>query len=178
MGPGPGPACDITLNSALTPEQRARWQDPDVIRRLLRESRTLAIVGLSRDPVKASHFVASYMRHEGYRIIPVTPHEGTILGERTWPSLAEVPEPIDLVVVFRRASECPAVARQAVAAGAKALWLQLRVVSPEAAAIAEAAGMPVVMDKCVKIEHGRFGGGLRFAGMNTEIISARRPGRE
>jgi predicted CoA-binding protein len=174
VGPGSGTACDITLNTTLDEAERARWQDTDVIRRILRETRTVAIVGLSTDPQKASSFVASYLQHEGYRVIPVTPKSGTLLGERTWPDLASVPEPIDLVVPFRPSHDCTAVARQAVAVKAKAFWLQLRLVNREAAEIAAAGGLDVVMDKCVKMEHGRFLGGLHWAGMNTELVSARR----
>lgn len=177
MGPGSGAACDITLNTSLSAEERARWQDPDVIRRILRRTRTVAIVGLSSDPQKASVFVAAYLQHEGYRIIPVTPRAGRLLGERTWPDLASVPEPIDLVVPFRPSHDCTELARQAVAVKAKAFWLQLRLLNREAAGIAAAGGLDVVMDKCVKMEHGRFIGGLHFAGMNTELISARRRAR-
>ena len=177
MGPGSGPACDITLNTSLSDAERARWQDPEVIRRILRETRTVAIVGLSSDPNKASSFVGSYLQHEGYRILPVTPRTGTLLGERTWPDLASVPEPIDLVVPFRHAGECTEIAHQAVAVGAKAFWLQLRLLNRDAAEVAGAGGLDVVMDKCVKMEHGRFQGGLHWAGMNTELVSARRRAR-
>jgi len=177
VGPGSGAACDITLNTSLTDDERARWQDPDVIRRILRQTRTVAIVGLSADPQKASVFVAAYLQHEGYRVVPVTPRSGTLLGERTWPDLASIPEPIDLVVPFRPSHDCVELARQAVAIRAKAFWLQLRLLNREAAEIAGAAGLDVVMDKCVKMEHGRFMGGLHFAGMNTELVSARRRGR-
>ena len=177
MGPGPGVACAITLNSALTPEQQRLYQDPLVIQGVLREARTIAIVGLSTDPQRASWFVASYLKKSGYRVIPVNPKADEILGEKCYPDLASIPEPVDLVDVFRPASECLSVARQAVAARAKALWLQLKLVNIEAADLARAAGLAVVVDRCVKMEHGRYHGGLHFAGMNTEIISARRPRR-
>lgn len=177
MGPGPGAACAVTLNSSLTPEQQRRFQDPLVIQRLLREARTVAIVGLSTDPQRASWFVASYLQKAGYRVIPVNPKAGEILGEKCYPDLASIPEPVDLVDVFRPASECLAVARQAVAARAKALWLQLKLVNIEAAELAAAAGLEVVVDRCVKMEHGRYHGGLHFAGMNTEIVTARRSRR-
>ena len=177
MGPGSGTACDITLNTTLDAAERARWQSADTIRRILRDTRTVAIVGLSTDTQKASSFVASYLQHEGYRVIPVTPKSGTLLGERTYPDLASVPEPIDLVVPFRPSHDCVAVARQAVAVRAMAFWLQLHLVNREAAEIAAAGGLDVVMDKCVKMEHGRFLGGLHWAGMNTELVSARRRGR-
>jgi len=174
MGPGPGTACAVTLNSALTPEQQRLYQDPRVIQRLLREVRTIAVVGLSTDPQRASWFVANYLKKEGYRVIPVNPKAREILGERAYPDLASIPEPVDLVDVFRPASECLAVARQAVAAGAKALWLQLKLVNIEAAEYAAASGLTVVVDRCVKMEHGRYLGRLHWAGMNTEIISSRK----
>lgn len=174
MGPGPSIACAVTLNSALTAEQQGLYQDPLAIQRLLRETRTIAVVGLSTDPQRASWFVANYLMKEGYRIIPVNPKADAILGEACYPSLAAIPVPVDMVDVFRPAAEAAAIARDAVAIRAKALWLQLRLVSLEAAEIAARAGLTVVMDRCVKIEHGRYRGGLHMAGMNTEIISARR----
>lgn len=174
MGPGPGFACAVTLNSVLTPEEQTLYQDPLVIQRLLRETRTIAVVGLSTDPQRASWFVASYLKKEGYRVIPVNPKADWILGEKAYPDLASIPEPIDMVDVFRPASECLAVARQAVAAKAKSLWLQLRLVNIEAAELAANSGMTVVLDRCVKMEHGRYFGRLHWGGMNTEIISARK----
>ncbi len=174
MGPGTGAACAITLNSALTPAQQRLYQDPLVIQRLLRDTRTIAIVGLSTDPQRASWFVASYLKKEGYTIIPVNPKADRILGEKAYPDLASIPVPVDMVEVFRPAAECLEVARQAVAIKAKALWLQLRLVNIEAAELAARAGLDVVVDRCVKMEHGRYFGGLHWAGMNTEIISARK----
>jgi uncharacterized protein len=174
MGPGPGVACAITLNSVLTPEQQRLYQDPLVIQRLLRETRTIAIVGLSTDPQRASWFVASYLKKEGYTIIPVNPKAERILGEKAYPDLASIPVPVDLVEVFRPAAECLAIARQAVAIQAKALWLQLKLVNIEAAELAARSGLTVVLDRCVKMEHGRYFGRLHWGGMNTEIISARK----
>ncbi len=174
MGPGPGASCAVTLNSSLTPEEQRAYQDPRVIQRLLREARTIAVVGLSSDPQRASWFVASYLKKEGYTVIPVNPKAGEILGEKAYPDLASIPVPVDMVDVFRPASECLSVARQAAAIGAKALWLQLRLINLEAAALAAGAGMAVVMDRCVKMEHARYFGRLHWAGMNTEIISARK----
>jgi uncharacterized protein len=174
MGPGSDAACAITLNSALTPEQQRLYQDPRVIQRLLRDCRTVAIVGLSTDPQRASWFVASYLKKEGYRVIPVNPKADRILGETAYPDLASIPEPVDLVDVFRPAAECLSVARQAVAIKAKALWLQLKLVNIEAAEYAARAGLDVVVDRCVKMEHGRYHGRLHWAGMNTEIITARK----
>jgi predicted CoA-binding protein len=168
-------ACTIRLNTALTPAQRALYQDPETIRALLASARTIALVGLSADPQKASFFVASYLLDAGYRVVPVNPRGGLVLGQKVFKTLAEIPEPVDIVDVFRPAAEAPELARQAVAIGAKALWLQLRVISLEAGEIARSAGLIVVQDACVKMEHGRHSGGLHSAGMNTELISARRP---
>lgn len=174
MGPGSGAACAITLNSALTPEQQRLYQDPLVIQRLLRDTRTIAIVGLSSDPQRASWFVASYLKKEGYRIIPVNPKADRILGEKAYPDLASIPGPVDMVEVFRPAAECLEIARQAVAIKAKSLWLQLKLVNIEAAEYAAKSGLTVVLDRCVKMEHARYFGRLHWAGMNTEIISARK----
>ena len=175
MGPGSGPACDLRLNTTLTDEERRRYQDPAVIRRLIAGARTVAIVGMSADPQKASSFVASYLQHEGYRILPVNPRGGRVLGETIYPDLASIPIPVDIVDVFRPPVEAPVFARQAVAIGAKALCLQLRIVNFEAAEIAAAAGLDVVIDRCLKMEQGRFNGTLHWGGMNPEIISARKP---
>ena len=122
---------------------------------LLRNLKTLVVVGLSGDPDRTSHRVSRYMQEHGYRIVPVNPQESEVLGEKSYARLADVPDPIDLVDVFRRSEFCPDIAREAVAAGAKALWLQEGVVSAEARAIAEAAGMPYVEDACVMAVHRR-----------------------
>jgi predicted CoA-binding protein len=174
MGPGSGVACAITLNSALSPEQQRIYQDPRVIQRILRDTRTIAIVGLSTDPQRASWFVGSYLKKEGYTIIPVNPKADQILGEKAYPDLASIPIPVDLVDVFRPAAECLEIARQAVAIKAKALWLQLKLVNLDAADFAARHGLTVVVDRCVKMEHGRYFGRLHWGGMNTEIISARK----
>ena len=127
--------------------------DPSLEARILRESRTIAVVGLSADPDKPSHEVAAYLQSRGYRIVPVNPKGGTILGEAVWPDLASIPFPVDVVDVFRPPAACPEVARQAVAIGARFLWLQLGIVSEEAARIAREGGLGVVMDRCMLIEH-------------------------
>ena len=176
MGLGSGITCDIGMNTLLTPEQRERYQNADVIREILNMAKTIAIVGLSSDQQKASYFVGSYLQYLGYRIIPVTPRGGEILGEKCYPNLKSIPEKIDLVDIFRPAHEVTAIVEEAIAIGAKAVWTQLRIVNFEAADKAMAAGLKVVMDKCVKMEHGRYSGELHWAGMNTEIISARRAG--
>jgi hypothetical protein len=174
MGSGPGIACAITLNSSLTAAEQALYQDPLVIQRLLRGAKTIAIVGLSSDPQRASWFVGSYLKKEGYRVVPINPKADEILGEKVYRSLPEIPFPIDIVVVFRPPAEAPAIARDAVAVKAGAFWLQLKLVNLEAAAMAAAAGLSVVVDRCIKMEHGRYQGRLHWAGMNTELISARK----
>jgi predicted CoA-binding protein len=177
MGFGSSAVCDIALNTALTAAQRDRYQNPDVIRDVLEQCRTIAMVGLSADRQKASYFVASYLRYEGYRVIPVNPRGGDILGQHVYPDLRSIPEPVDLVDVFRPASECSAIVDQAIAIRAQAVWTQLRITDFGAAEKALAAGLKVVMDRCVKMEHGRYGGSLHWAGMNTEIVTARKPHR-
>ncbi len=145
------------------------------LRRILRSRKTLAVVGLSGDWFRPSYFAAKYMQAHGYRVIPVNPRYTEILGERCYPSLREIPEPVDLVDVFRRSTEVPAIAEEAVAIGARTLWMQIGVIHPEAASFARNAGLEVVMDRCVKIEHARLFGGLNWFGVNTGIVSARRP---
>ena len=177
MGPGPGLACDLTLNSILKPELRARFQNQNRIRQVLRQTRTIAMVGLSTNRQKASYFVATYLKYMGFRIIPVHPQADAILGEKAYPSLLDIPEPVDLVDVFRPAPECPEIARQAVEIGARAFWMQLRIVNEAAAEIAERGGLIVVMDRCVKMEYGRYDGTMHWVGMNTGIITAKRARR-
>lgn len=129
------------------------------LRSLLQESRTIAVVGLSADPFRVSHAVSRYMQDHGYRIIPVNPKYSEILGEKCYPDLLSVPEKIDIVDVFRKPEDCVPVARDAVAVGAGALWLQLGIVNEEARRLAEAGGLTVVMDLCIKVEHARLLGG-------------------
>ena len=144
--------------------------------RILTENQSIAMVGLSADPMRPSHFAAIYMQSEGYEIIPVNPRYAgqTILGQPVYASLAKIPGKVDIVDVFRRADEAPAIADQAVEIGAKVFWMQLGIVNEEAARIAREAGLEVVMDRCVKIEHARFFGGLNLVGMNTGVITSRR----
>lgn len=177
MGPGPGVSCSIRLNTVLTSEQKKLYQDPDTIQRILNESRTVVIYGLSSDPQKASYFVASYLKNAGYTILPVNPKGGVILGEKVYTSLKEIEVPIDIVDVFRPRYEVPQILDDALAVGAKVLWQQLRINDLESAARAKAAGLLSVVDLCVKMEHGRYSGGLHEAGMNTEILSAKRTHR-
>jgi len=127
------------------------------IEEMLREAKTIAIVGLSGDPEKPSHGVAKALQHYGYRVIPVNPKETEVLGEKAYGTLGEIPMKIDIVNVFRRAEQTPPIAAEAVAIGAKALWLQSGIVNEEAAAIARAGGLAVVMDRCIMVEHRKLG---------------------
>ena len=149
--------------------------DSDKLRRILRTSRTIAVVGLSGQWHRPSYFAAKYMQEHGYRVIPVNPRYDEVLGERCHASLATIEVPIDIVDVFRRTEDVMPIAEQAIAIQAKCLWQQIGVKNEAAAALAAAAGLDVVMDRCVKIEHARLFGGLNWAGVNTGVISARRP---
>jgi len=153
-----------------------RVDDVAGLRRVLAQSRTLAIVGLSANWYRPSYFAAKYMQDHRYRIIPVNPNYNEVLGQRCYPTLADIPEPVDLVDCFRKPDEMVTLAAEAVAIGAKVLWMQLGIRNDEAAAVAGNAGLDVVMDRCVKIEHARIMGGLNWAGVNTGIVSARRAG--
>ena len=145
------------------------------LRRILLQSRVIAVVGLSPNWYRPSFFAAKYMQEHGYRMIPVNPRYDEILGERCHPTLATIEVPVDIVDVFRRSEDVMPIAEQAIAIGAKCLWQQIGVRNEAAAALAASAGLEVVMNRCVKIEHGRLFGGLNWAGVNTGVISARRP---
>ncbi len=149
--------------------------DIATLRRILRTSRTIAVVGLSAEWHRPSFFAAKYMQEHGYRIIPVNPRYESILGERCHASLATIDVAVDIVDVFRKTEDVMPIAEQAVAIRAKCLWQQIGVKNEAAALLAQAAGLDVVMDRCVKIEHARLFGGLNWVGVNTGVISARRP---
>lgn len=166
--------CDISLNTKLTPEQREKYQNSKVIQDLLKSAKTIAIVGLSTESTKASNMVGSYLRDEGFTIVPIHPKAEEILGFKAYKSLGEVPFPIDIVDVFRPPNEIPGIVEDAIKIGAKAVWTQLRIINFEAAEKAREAGLEAIVDKCIKMEHGRYGGMLHWAGMNTEVISAKR----
>jgi len=154
------------------------WQAPGATERkqILDSTKSIAIVGASSNPARASNFVITYLKSSlcDYDLYPVNPRETEILGLKCYPSLADLPLVPDMVDVFRRPDDCPVIAAEAIELGSKTLWLQLGIVSPEAAAIAEGAGIRTVMDRCVKIEHARFAGGLHLAGFDTGVISSRR----
>jgi hypothetical protein len=149
--------------------------DIPALRRILRTCRTIAVVGLSAEWHRPSYFAAKYMQDHGYRVVPVNPSYKEVLGEPCFPNLYDIPFPVDVVDCFRRAEEMPALARDAVAIGAKVFWMQLGIRNVAATSIAAAAGLDVVEDRCVKIEHARILGGLNWAGVNTGVISSRRP---
>ena len=144
------------------------------LRRILTQQRTIAVVGLSAQWHRPSYFAAKYMQDHGYRIIPVNPNYSEVLGQRCYPGITDIPEQVGIVDCFRKASEMVPIARDAVAIGAKVLWMQLGIRNDEAASIAVDAGLDVVVDHCVKIEHARIMGGLNWAGVNTGVVSARR----
>jgi predicted CoA-binding protein len=151
--------------------------DIESLRRILRENRIVAMVGLSADWFRPSYFAAKYLQEHGYRVIPVNPRYAgkQVLGETCYPNLREIPGKVDVVDVFRRTEDVPPIADAAIAIGAKVLWQQIGVENQAAAARAQAAGLDVVMDRCMKIEHGRLFGGLNWVGVNTRVISAKRP---
>ena len=149
--------------------------DIPTLRRILKDCRTIAVVGLSAEWHRPSFFAAKYMQDHGYRIVPVNPKYPEILGETSYARLEDIPFPVDMVDVFRKEQDIPPIARSAVAIGAKCLWQQLGLKSEEADRIATEAGLDSVWDRCVKIEHARLFGGLHWAGVNTKVISARRP---
>ncbi len=165
-----------------SPVNQGRFASTPAVRRdILEKYRRIAMVGLSSNPFRPSHFAAIYLLAEGYQVIPVNPRESVVLGRNSYPSLSAIPGGAEVVDIFREPAAVPAIVDEAIAIGAKAIWMQLGVIHNEAAARAEAAGLAVVMDRCMKIEHARFFGGLNSVGLNTAVISARRrprsPGR-
>ena len=153
-----------------------RYQDPLTIQRVLHSAKTIAIVGLSKNELRASYFVGYYLKRHGYHVIPVNPRETEILGETSYPSLLEVPVPVDIVDVFRTPDALPGIARDAVSIGAGALWCQFGVINAEGARIAEEGGVTVIMDRCLKVEHARYVGRMHWLGFNTERITSVRGG--
>lgn len=150
--------------------------DVSGIRRILLQSRIIAVIGLSGNWYRPSFFAAKYMQDHGYRIVPVNPSYEEVLGQKCYPTLRDIPHKVDIVDCFRKSGEIPPIARDAVEIGAKVLWMQLGIRNDQAAKIALDGGLDVVINRCVKIEHARILGGLNWAGVNTGIVSARRPG--
>jgi uncharacterized protein len=160
----------------MTTTDLSRYQDPLTIQRLLLGAKAIAVVGLSGNALRASHFVGFYLQRHGYRVIPVNPRESAILGERCYSSLQDVPDKVDIVNVFRAPSALPEIAAQAVAIGAGCLWAQFNVINDEGAQIAERGGLAVVMDRCIKVEHARYAGRMHWLGFNTDRITSVRGG--
>jgi predicted CoA-binding protein len=154
----------------------ARLQDPLTIQRVLYNAKTIAIVGLSKNELRASYFVGYYLKRHGYSVIPVNPREPEILGEKSFKTLVDVPVTVDIVNVFRAPEALPAIAEEAVKVRAGALWCQFGVINEEGARIAEAGGVPVIMDRCIKVEHARYVGRMHWLGFNTQRITSVRGG--
>jgi predicted CoA-binding protein len=167
-----GVVCALPDRSAAADIRK--YQDPVVIREILQSARTIAIVGLSSNPLRPSNYVGFYLQRHGYRIVPVNPNEREALGEPAYARLSDIPFEVDVVDVFRAPPFVPAVAEEAVAIGARALWLQFGVISGQGAQIAERGGLKVVMDRCIKVEHARNLGRMHWLGFNTGVVVARR----
>jgi predicted CoA-binding protein len=188
MGPGSGAEgqhvkqCDVSLADATqdgvggnSPVNRSAFANTAFDRlRILERYRRIAMVGLSSNPFRPSHFAAIYLLAEGYDVVPVNPRESMVLGRISYPSLRAIPGAVEVVDIFREPAAAPAIVEEAIAIGAKVIWMQLGVIHEEAATRARAAGLEVVMDRCMKIEHARFFGGLNTIGMNTGVITSRR----
>jgi predicted CoA-binding protein len=153
-----------------------KYQDVATIQRVINTAKTVAIVGLSGNELRASNFVGYYLKRHGYRVVPVNPREKTILGETSYPSLLDVPVPVDVVNVFRAPDALPGIARDAVAIKAGSLWCQFGVINAEGTKIAEDDGLDVVVDRCLKIEHARYRGRMHWLGFNTQRITSVRTG--
>ena len=154
----------------------SRYQDAMTIQRVLHGAKTIAVVGLSNNELRASHFVGLYLQRHGYRVIPVNPRESEVLGEASYASLTDVPVPIDVVNVFRAPPALPGIATEAVAIGATSLWCQFSVINEEGARIAEDGGLSVIVDRCLKFEHARYVGRMHWLGFNTQRITSVRGG--
>jgi uncharacterized protein len=173
-GPGPGANAKMAKFPLCRPPE-PMYDDIPTLRRILGENRTIAVVGLSADWFRPSYFAAKYMQEHGYRIIPVNPRYPEILGEKCYSSLRDIPDQVGIVDCFRKSEDIPPIAEDAIAIGARVLWMQIGVINEAAAERARAAGLEVVMDRCVKIEHARLFGGLNWFGVNTKVISSKRP---
>ncbi len=154
----------------------SRYQDPETIQRVLHHAKTVAIVGLSSNELRASNFVGFYLRRHGYQVIPVNPREPQVFGATSFASLTDIPGSVDVVNVFRAPAALPGIAREAVAIGATCLWCQFSVINEDGARIAEEGGLSVVMDRCIKVEHARYVGRMHWLGFNTQRITSVRGG--
>jgi len=154
----------------------AKYQDPLEIQRVLHSAKTIAVVGLSSNELRPSNFVGYYLKRHGYQVIPVNPRETSILGEKSYPSLLDIPGHVDVVDVFRAPDALPGIARDAVAIGAGTLWCQFGVINAEGIQIAADAGLTVVVDRCIKIEHARYVGRMHWLGFNTQRVTSVRTG--
>jgi predicted CoA-binding protein len=153
-----------------------RYQDPLAIQRVLHTAKTIAVVGLSSNELRASYFVGYYLKRHGYQVIPVNPRESEILGETCYASMRDVPVPVDIVNVFRAPDALPGIAQDAVAIGAGTLWCQFGVINADGARIADDGGVTVIMDRCLKVEHARYMGRMNWLGFNTQRITSVRAG--
>lgn len=149
--------------------------DSGRLRRILGQCRRIAVVGLSANEMRPSYFAAKYLQDHGYDIVPVNPNYTEILGQKCYASLEDIPGAVDMVDLFQRADQVMPFVEQAIRIKAKVIWMQLGIVNEAAAQKARAAGLDVIMDRCVKIEYARLFGGLNWCGVNTRVISARRP---
>ena len=166
----------MSVDLATSDFDLAPYQDVTAIQRVLHHAGTIAIVGLSSNPLRASYFVGYYLKRHGYTIIPVNPREQEILGEKSYPGLKDIPVPVDVVNVFRAPAALPGIAEDAVAIGAGTLWCQFGVINEEGARIAAAGGLTVIMDRCLKVEHARYVGRMNWLGFNTQRITSVRSG--
>lgn len=174
-----GLSCDLPADSPLAKLLRTQrtWVGPDAKARLrlLREAKSVAIVGASPNPTRSSYFVGTYLQQSStFKVYFVNPNADTILGEKAYPDLASLPEVPDIVVAFRRGTDIPGVIDEVVAVGSPTIWVQLGIWNQDAAEYGEAQGLNVVMDRCIKIEHARFNGGLHLLGFDTGQITARK----
>ena len=149
-------------------------EDIQTLRRILAEYKTIAVVGLSDKWHRPSNFAAKYLKDHGYKIIPVNPGQTEILGEKCYPSLLDIPEKVDVVDIFRKPEDVPPIVEDAIKIGAKVIWMQIGVINEEAAKRARDAGLEVVMNRCMKIEHARLFGGINFIGVNRGFLSSKR----
>lgn len=153
-----------------------RYQDTNTIQQVLNNTKTIAVVGLSSNTLRASYFVGFYLKRHGYRVVPVNPKESEILDETSYKSLSDIPFPVDAVNVFRAPAALPGIAREAVAIGASNIWCQFTVINEEGGRIAEDGGLSVIMDRCIKVEHARYVGRMHWLGFNTGRITSVRGG--